>query len=376
MDKYLYRNKDGNIQLFYTSNNSLYHNMHLDNDTVSPAVVSRNVISNFSVTFSTNNELNLFFIPQSSKSKIVNSHFDGQYWLESDFYVSSNDILQFSVIQFTNKIGVLYAVNTNDINHYDIMLAYYENDTFTSPIKIGTAYSQNENIFKLEEISLNHFAILYKTKNDKKFNLNYVEINSVKYSKNIVISNSNFNITNECCLFANNTYFLYVKQKTYSYQVCLKSVPDFNTISDDEIVVFEGKNVDKVNLFVSNNILYICFAIGKNMMFKSTPIDSINTISKLQSFRETSTQISLAKLIGYSLPSDDFILNYVYLDSTNKLSIVDKYCTLINNSTQANYSRHETTQIEKRQQVLIAENKLLKKQLRFYEQKDNIHDQF
>lgn len=416
MSKYIYRNKNNEFLSYYVENNSLYEQ---ESNSNKKNKIFKNIEADISISFTSETKPNIFYRKsnsQNSKKEINVLMFNDDYWIEQPLFSFEKELYQFKVVQFneTNKnnktFAIIYAIKSNEPNEFQIYISHGNLETFETPRKLGVAYSQSENIFNIEEIQHNHYALIYKTLKNKKISINYQEINSAKFSKVIELLVSDNYITDENYLFNNGLYLLYTKRKNYSYQLYLKIINDFSSITNKEILIFESKSIEKIIFFFAKDLLYIGFKVGKNFLYKysinSEIVDS-KSFTNINIGNIPINNCETYKLIGYSFKNDNFILNNIYLNTNKEFVFFDKFCNIKpeelptkplniknlntknidnyalstnNNSSQNNPNLLNTQELLDNQKLLDSieeitlrnkalqeENKQLKKSLRFYE---------
>ncbi len=361
MYNYLYRNKNNEIFSYYVDNSILYE-AHV-NTNLPPKAITRNVQANISTTFLGDEKPLLFIMPLKDQHIVKLCKFEENYWSEQSFFSFEQNIEYFKVLQFHEKTAILFAVKTNDKRLFDLYISFSDEAPNSKNTKIATIFSTTRDLFKTEEISFGHYAVMFKTLENKNIHLTYIEINSTQITSQVKITSCDYSISDDTYLFSDKSYFLYIKNKAYSQQLCLKIVSDFNVDLREELVIFEGKNIEKPNLFLADNILHINFVSSRNTMLKSSTDSSHRVFSKMTSLQENSLNFDKAKLVGYSLPQDNFKVNNLYVSKDNRLLILDKYCNIKENVLSGQQS---VKQFEDLNKALKDENKMLKRQLRLY----------
>lgn len=373
MLNYLYRNKDNQIYSYFVDDNTLFEGVINNSVGAKPTPIIKNIHQNFSTTFTKSERPNIFFKNTNNSNQIKTCIYENNFWQEQDFYSTTYNIEFFKVLQFSSNYAIVFCVPTKTKKTYDLFITFGNEGTFSTPTKIGSVFSLNDDMFKLEELSLNHYAVIYKSLENKKVSLNYIEVNATTFSKNVCLTTSDYSIGDDAYLFDDCAYLLYVKNKVYSQQLYLKIINNFNNITDDEILIFEAKSIEKPTLFLANSKLYVTFTTSKNTMYKVSVNDSFTSFSKLTSLPENSSSLKKYKLLGYSLPNDDFKLNNVYVTPSQNIVVQNKFCNIQNVNTSVvnneNYNANPNVlnQFKVRNQALADENKMLKKQLRQYD---------
>ncbi len=363
MYNYLYRNKNNDIFSYYVESNILYE---ANVNTNLPAkAITRNVQPNISITFVGDEKPLLFFKPLTDNRTIKLCKFEDNYWSEQNFFTIDNNIEYFKVLQFHEKTAILFATKTNDKRLFDLFISFSDDQPNSKNLKIATIFASSRDLFKTEEISFGHYALIFKTLENKNIHLDYIEINSSRITTSVKIASSDYSITDDTYLFNDKSYFLYVKNKPYSQQLCLKKIADFNTDVREELVIFEGKNIEKPNMFLAGDVLYITFVSSRNTMLKSSIDNKHNVFSKMISLHENSGYFEKAKLIGYSLPQDNFKINNLYISKDNRILVLDKYCNIKATTQPVQQSVKHYEDLNK---ALKDENKMLKRQLRLFSQ--------
>ncbi len=368
MHKYIYRNKNNQFFNYYLENGSLIEHELYSQNTI-PRTIAKDLNSNLSVTFSKAERPNLFFIDKSN-SLCINK-FNDNIWIQEVLHELDFKPEFFKVLEFQNSYALIYTIKTAESRVYDMYMMYINNN-ITSPLFLSKVYSQPNNHFVVEEIALNHYALLFKNIENKKIHLNYMEINNSRQSKPVVITSNELNIQDETFLFDEHAYCLYTKKRNYSQQLCLKVISNFNNIPTKEYLIFEGKNVDNANIYIANNKLNVHFLAGKNTMTKiSDDLLNIN-FGKLTSEYENGQTLEKTKFLGYSLNDDNFRANNLYINNKSQITILNKYCNFGVNEIipQKNIEKQNPSSIsqyELRNKALLEENRNLKKQLRKHE---------
>ncbi len=374
MQKYIYRNKENQFYHYYLDNGNLIeHELFTQSNT--HRALAKCFNQNFSVTFSKAERPNIFFLDRDNKLCI--SKYMDNIWVQETLHTLDLKPEFFKVLEFQDNYALIYCVKTSESRVFDTYFMYI-GEKPTSPKFLAKIYSQTSNAFSVEEISLNHYAILYKTFEGRKANLSYMEITSNRQSNPVVIASNELNIEDETFLFDEYAYCLYTKKRNYSQQLCLKVISNFNDIPEKEYLVFEGKNISNSNIYIANNKLHIHFVAGKNTMTRVS--DDLQNIGfgKLVSEYENGTSLEKAKFIGFSLNSDNFRANNLYLNSHKQFAVLNKYCNFpsinfkslrdVNHSSNTlKLPNNDVSQYELRNQALLEENRSLKKQLRKYE---------
>ncbi len=380
MQKYIYRNKENVFYNYYLENdNLLEHELHSQKDT---KILAKNIQPYISVTFSNAERPNIFYLDKDNR--LCLTKFENDIWLEEILYELDFMPVFFKVLEFKNSYALIYSVKTNETQIFDTFIIYIDVEP-TKPKFLTKVFSQSQELFKIEEIAINHYAILFKGIENKKVNLNYMEINNIKQSNPVALASNEFYIQDETFLFDEHAYCLYTKKRNYSQQLCLKVISNFKDVPTKEYLIFEGKNISNSNIYLSNDKLHIHFVAGKNAMTKiSNDISNIQ-FGKLISEHENGSSVEKAKFLGYSLVNDNFRANNLYLNN-NKLTILNKYCNFglveppkresqkqttnlstNNNSNRSEQSPNTITDYERRNKALLEENRNLKKQLRKFE---------
>ncbi len=385
MQKYIYRNKNNEFFNYYLENGNLLEaELHSQNNDTK--ILAKNLQPFISVTFSNSERPNIFFLDKDNN--LCLSKFQDNIWIDEPIHSLNFKPDFFKVLEFQNSYALVYCMKTSETRVFDCYIMYI-GDTTSTPIFLTKAYSQSQNIFHIEEIALNHYALLFKTVENKKVHLNYMEINNNRQSNPVVVASNDFYIQDETFLFDEYAYCLYTKKRNYSQQLCLKVISNFKDIPTKEYLIFEGKSIDNSNIYLSNDKLHIHFVAGKNTMTKISD-DLLNVqFGKLVSEYENGSTFEKAKFLGYSLNSDDFRANNLYINNKRQLSILNKYCnfglnttlkaissepTKIETSSQitpvSNKNKQQNQTIEQyelRNKALLEENRNLKRQLRKFE---------
>ncbi len=362
MYNYLYRNKNNDIFSYYVDNNILYEAQVNTNSP--PKAITRNIHANISTTFLGDEKPLIFVKPLNDQHIVKLCKYEENYWSEQSYFTHERTIDYFKVLQFHEKTAVLFAVKTNDKRLFDLYISFSDEQPNSKNLKLATIFSTTRDLFKTEEISFGHYALIYKTLENKSIHLNYIEINNTKVTSSLKITSSDYSLSEDTYLFSDKIYFLYVKNKAYSQQLCLKIIANFNSDLSEELIIFEGKNIEKPNIFLADDILHITFVSSRNTMLKSSIDSSHRVFAKMISLQENSLNFEKAKLIGYSLPQDNFKVNNLYLSKDNKLLILDRFCNIKANNVPVQQS---VKHFEELNRALKDENKMLKKQLRFYD---------
>ncbi len=369
MQRYIYRNKVNQfINYYYEDGSIIEHELFSLNNTRKALAKSSN--QNFSVTFSNAERPNIFFLDKSNR--LCSIKYQENIWVQDTLHELNFTPDFFKVLEFQDNYALVYCVKTNENRVYDTYIMYIGENT-TSPKFLTKLYSLTSELFTVEEIALNHYALLFKTIENKKTHLNYIEINKNRQSNPVVIASNELFIYDETFLFDEHAYCLYTKKRNYSQQLCLKVISNFNDIPTKEYMIFEGRNIDNSNIYISNNKLHVHFVVGKNMLTKvSDDLSNIN-FGKLISEYDNGTTLEKAKLLGFSLSNDSFRANNLYLNNKRQFAVLNKYCNFPskevtkNNLDKATDNDHSLSQYELRNKALLEENRNLKKQLRKYE---------
>ncbi len=368
MQKYVYRNKDNQFFNYYLENGNLIeHQLYTQNYT--PKTLAKSYNPNFSITFSKSERPNIFFLDKDNI--LCMCKFQENIWVQETLHNLNFKPEFFKVLEFQNNYALLYCIKTNESRIFDTYIMYIGEHP-VSPKFLTKVYSHTSELFSIEEIALNHYAFLYKTIDNKKIHLNYMEINNIKQSHPVFIAYSELSLQDETFLFDEHAYCLYTKKRNYSQQLCLKVISNFNEVPTREYLVFEGKNIENPNIFIANNKLHVFFITSKNIMSKvSDDLLNIN-FGKINSESENGLSIEKARFLGFSLKEDNFRANNLYLNNKKQFSVLDKYCNLPpkhpevqkHNTKESDFS---ISQYELRNKALLEENRNLKKQLRKYE---------
>ncbi len=367
MQKYIYRNKENQFIHYYLENGNLVeHELFTQN--ITGKTVAKSANNNFSITFSKAERPNIFFLDRDNNLCICK--YQENIWVQETLQNLNFKPEFFKVLEFQNSYALVYCIKTNENRVFDTYILYID-ESPTSPKFLTKVYSQTPNLFNVEEIALNHYALLYKTSENKKTHLNYIEINNNRQSKPVIIASNELSISDETFLFDEYAYCLYTKKRNYSQQLCLKVISNFNNIPEQEYLIFEGKNIENANIYIANNKLHVHFIASKNTMTKVSD-DLFNIgFGKLISEYENGSYLEKAKFLGFSLANDNFRANNLYLNSRKQFAILNKYCNFTPNDINASESlkqeNNSLTNYELRNQALLEENRNLKKQLRKYE---------